>query len=284
MSEQFTPNTDYLHRLFQRNGSLVKGALSSLMKGGQGTSKRIARSGIAFKELREYDVGDEIKHIHWNSSARAGRLLVKTYEEDVHERFFVLIDDSISMISGFQSPLYQHALNTVAYLFKKASDYNQPIGAATFSGSWKVPIEIRRSSKVSAVIGGLFTPTILGDTRSDSTHQYFFAKEKKLNIFILSDFNHNAVIAEKIPAHQHKIFLCHYDVSMDLPPSGLYEAASIINNRTQSFDFSSEKTHLFFKEKQKIKVNEIKKQHALRKSFFISMENSPEKSFQMLLK
>ena len=39
-------------------------------------------SGLTFSELREYQPGDDIKHIHWKATARTNKIYVKDYCED----------------------------------------------------------------------------------------------------------------------------------------------------------------------------------------------------------
>ncbi|MUL42931.1 DUF58 domain-containing protein [Streptomonospora sp. PA3] len=52
------------------------------------------RSGTqTFRGLRDYTPGDDIRHVHWRRTARAGRLLVRQYSDTSQTRLVVLLDD-----------------------------------------------------------------------------------------------------------------------------------------------------------------------------------------------
>lgn len=54
--------------------------------------RRRRGAGQDFFGLREYRPGDSLRHVHWPSTARGGRLLVREYEEQPASRLGVLID------------------------------------------------------------------------------------------------------------------------------------------------------------------------------------------------
>ena len=58
------------------------------------TSQQLTMSDLAFHALREYVPGDDLRHVHWRSSAKAGQLLVRQYHETRRGHVTVLVDRS----------------------------------------------------------------------------------------------------------------------------------------------------------------------------------------------
>ena len=56
--------------------------------------------GMAFSEVREYQVGDDIRNIDWNVTARFNHPFVKIFEEERELTFMLLIDVSGSSDFG----------------------------------------------------------------------------------------------------------------------------------------------------------------------------------------
>jgi uncharacterized protein (DUF58 family) len=56
--------------------------------------------GMSFKEVREYDPGDDIRFIDWNVSARFGHPYSKVFEEERELTVMLLIDISASSLFG----------------------------------------------------------------------------------------------------------------------------------------------------------------------------------------
>lgn len=55
-------------------------------------SDRISMSDLSFHALREYVPGDDLRHVHWRSSARAGELLVRQYHDTRRNHATVVLD------------------------------------------------------------------------------------------------------------------------------------------------------------------------------------------------
>ena len=55
---------------------------------------------MAFKEVREYQAGDDIRFIDWNVSARMGHTYSKLFEEERELSVYLLVDVSASSLFG----------------------------------------------------------------------------------------------------------------------------------------------------------------------------------------
>ncbi|GAB3265116.1 DUF58 domain-containing protein [Nocardioides dilutus] len=59
-----------------------------------------ASSDLAFHALREYIPGDDLRHVHWRSSAKADTLLVRQYVETRRNEATVLLDGDPTAYAG----------------------------------------------------------------------------------------------------------------------------------------------------------------------------------------
>src|ERR1043166_10136018 len=56
--------------------------------------------GMSFKEVREYQHGDDVRFIEWSVSARMGHTYSKVFEEERELSVYLLIDVSASSLFG----------------------------------------------------------------------------------------------------------------------------------------------------------------------------------------
>ena len=67
----------------------------------QGDYRTIFRgTGVDFAELREYQYGDDLRHVDWNVTARTATTHVREYVEDREVTAWLLLDGSASMDFG----------------------------------------------------------------------------------------------------------------------------------------------------------------------------------------
>ena len=76
----------------------VRKALNSHM---QGDFQSIFKgSGLEFDGVREYQYGDDIRNIDWNTSAKGIGTFVKTFKEEKEQTVFFMLDVSASQEIG----------------------------------------------------------------------------------------------------------------------------------------------------------------------------------------
>ncbi len=83
--------------------------------GGESTARSVAASGTDDTATREYRHGDDLRKVHWRSTARRGELMVRREEEPFQSRATLLLDGRASAHRG-QGPgsSYEWAVSAVA--------------------------------------------------------------------------------------------------------------------------------------------------------------------------
>jgi uncharacterized protein (DUF58 family) len=90
--------------------------------------------GMSFAEVREYQVGDDVRDIDWNVTARARRPYVKVFEEERELTVMLLIDVSASEETGSRErTLRELATELSATIALSALENNDKIGVILFS-------------------------------------------------------------------------------------------------------------------------------------------------------
>lgn len=79
--------------LFEKSSNLLSGRYSSKIRG----------DGIEFIDLREYQVGDDIRKIDWKVTARENKPFIKEFLEEKDASHYILLDTSASMKNKFSS-------------------------------------------------------------------------------------------------------------------------------------------------------------------------------------
>jgi uncharacterized protein (DUF58 family) len=71
-----------------------------------GLAERVPHGSITFDALREYVPGDDLRHVHWRTSARIGELMVRERVDTSRPRLVVLLDDRSRVHHG---DTFEHA-------------------------------------------------------------------------------------------------------------------------------------------------------------------------------
>ncbi len=90
--------------------------------------------GLEFDEVRPYQIGDDVRSIDWNVTAKVGQVFVKKYREEREQTLFVLFDVSGSGDFG-PGEENKRLIGTelTSILAFSALKNNDKIGLATFS-------------------------------------------------------------------------------------------------------------------------------------------------------
>jgi uncharacterized protein (DUF58 family) len=67
--------------------------------------------GMSFKEVKEYQPGDDIRFIDWNVSAKMGHTYTKIFEEERERSVFLMVDSSASTLFGTR---HQHKKDLIS--------------------------------------------------------------------------------------------------------------------------------------------------------------------------
>lgn len=86
---------------------------------------------VAFHAIREYEHGDDYRHIHWLSSARTGELMVRHYVDNRRPHLTVVLD---TRSDRYEGESFEEAVRIVASLGRSTLHNEQPIGVFSPTG------------------------------------------------------------------------------------------------------------------------------------------------------
>ncbi|MFO8086261.1 MAG: DUF58 domain-containing protein [Bacteroidales bacterium] len=90
--------------------------------------------GMAFSEVREYQIGDDVRSIDWNVTARFGHPFIKIFEEERELTVMLLIDVSGSNAFGTRQQLKEQMITEIAAVLSfSAIHNNDKVGVIFFS-------------------------------------------------------------------------------------------------------------------------------------------------------
>ncbi|MCB0965482.1 MAG: DUF58 domain-containing protein [Ilumatobacter sp.] len=95
------------------------------------TSDASPAGDVAFHALREYQPGDDFRHIHWMSTARVGSPMVRHYVDNRRPQLLVVLDDRRTSLDG---PTFEVAMEVVASLGVSSLLHQEPLAIWTTSG------------------------------------------------------------------------------------------------------------------------------------------------------
>jgi uncharacterized protein (DUF58 family) len=99
-----------------------------------GVQSRFRGRGMDFDEVREYEIGDDVRAIDWNATARTGRTFVKKYKEERQLTVVFVVDMSASGTLGAgEVSKREQALEIAGVLAMAALRSDHRIGLCLFT-------------------------------------------------------------------------------------------------------------------------------------------------------
>jgi uncharacterized protein (DUF58 family) len=186
--------------------------------------------GMAFKEVREYQPGDDVRFIDWNVSARMDHTYSKIFEEERELSVFLLIDVSASSLFGtFKQSKKDLITEMAALLAFSAVSNNDKAGLIFFSNKVEKYIPAKKGKEhVLYMLREMITfqPR---SSQTDITKAIAYLNRvtrHKSIVFILSDFADAGYEQTlKVAAKRHDIIgiQVHDKRDIDLPKMGLLQ-------------------------------------------------------------
>lgn len=148
--------------------------------------------GMSFSEVREYRIGDDVRDIDWNVTARSRKPHIKTYEEERELTVVLLVDVSGSRLFGTTGKLKKNTMTEIAALLAfSASENNDKVGCIFFSDRVEKFIPPKKGrSHILMIIRELieFRPEGMGTDLSQGLRYLTNVLKKRATVFLLSDF------------------------------------------------------------------------------------------------
>ena len=148
--------------------------------------------GMSFAEVREYRIGDDVRDIDWNVTARTRKPHIKVYEEERELTMMLMVDVSGSRMFGTTDSLKKNIITELAAVLAfSASQTGDKVGCIFFSDKVEKFIPPKKGrSHILTIIRELvgFVPESNGTAISEAVRYLTGVNKKRCTAFLLSDF------------------------------------------------------------------------------------------------
>jgi uncharacterized protein (DUF58 family) len=210
--------------------------------------------GMAFSEVREYQMGDEIRSIDWNVTARFNQPFVKVFEEEREMTVMLLVDMSASKGFGSKKQLKQDLVTELcAVLAFSAIQNNDKVGVIFFSDQVEKFIPPKKGkSHILMIIRELinFTPEHKGTNIKEALRYFTLAIKRRCTAFLISDFLSEGFEDElKIANKKHDLIALQvYDQrEVEMPNVGLVQLEDAESGQVRWFNTAKKKNRIAYK-------------------------------------
>lgn len=209
--------------------------------------------GIEFSEVRPYQVGDDIRSIDWNVSARSGETYVKVFEEEREQTLMLVVDVSGSGDFGSQSKFKREvAAEICAVIGFSAISNNDKVGLLLVSDRIELFVPPKKGRRhVLRLLRDLFAheSTSKGTNLSVALNHVLHVLNRRSIVLCISDFMDEGFEKPlRVVARRHDTIAVHLidPREHELPPMGLIDLTDAETGETVVVDTSHPRTRELF--------------------------------------
>ena len=197
--------------------------------------------GIEFSGVREYLQGDDVRNIDWNVTARMGKPFVKTFDEEKELVLFIILDRSLSMMTGSRGKTKLEVASEAAALLTLAAEQNNsPTGAIFFDSKTRFSCAPKAGKDHSMLIftklDSLAENTPRGSSLQGALKAALKMLKKRALVFVFSDFRttgYEADLARLAQKHDVVAFCCTDRTDIELPEVGCIPFVDVETNKSK---------------------------------------------------
>ena len=211
--------------------------------------------GMAFAEVREYHVGDDIRSIDWNVTARMGHPFVKVHDEERELTVMLMVDASASGDFGTVSQMKgEIGVEICALLAFSAIQNNDRVGLIIFTDDVEAFIPPKKGRRhVLRVIRELlyFRPSRRGTDIGAALDYLNRINKRKSVVFLVSDFLASGYEAAlRVSGRRHDLIavVLQDPRERELPDVGLVEVEDAETGREMLVDTSDQEFRYLFRQ------------------------------------
>lgn len=203
--------------------------------------------GILFESLRPYEIGDDVRDIEWNASARANEPYIKQYVEQREQHVLIVLDRSASGMFGTAGQTKQGLGAEIgAVIMMMALQNHDKVGLMIFGDEVELFIKPREGrNHATRLIHDLLVArrSQTGTNLKLALHSISQSLQRRTTIFFLSDFlaARSEYLRElQVVAHQHDLIpiILRDRWEVELPKMGLVQITDSETGETGLLDTS----------------------------------------------
>ena len=210
--------------------------------------------GMAFSEVRDYTIGDEVRTIDWNVTARYSSPYVKVFEEERELTVMLIIDVSGSSAFGSEDRSKKDvALEVAAVLAFSAIANNDKVGALFISDKVERYITPEKGKQHALVILRElieFKPSSQATNLTEGLKFFRNTQKKRTISFVISDFidENNFMDALRLTRKRHDLIAIKItdDAEKELPNAGFMRLFNAETGETSWVNSGSEEVRNHF--------------------------------------